>query len=230
MGDLLQYKMTKPAIMVYPTVITPKAFGTNPKPDAKKSYSINFALDADHPDVKGMKDQILAAAKAKWPGLNIALEVKEGRLRVPFTSGDKMIEKRAKKRQAAGKEPDDKLDFLKGKIVFKASSDFPVALGVRVKGQGDIDVTEDNKSVHKEAFYTGCLGLGAFSYRPYDAIKEEDKPGVKTYLDMVFSLNSGKRIQTGGRSAADTFKGVAGAASSEDPTAGSAELDDEIPF
>ena len=215
MAENLQFRMTKPGMMVYPNVIVPKAFGQNPKPDAKKSYSISFALDQDHPDVAPMKALILQAAKSKFPGLDIGAQVKDGKFKVPFTSGDKIAERRALKRKAAGKEADDKLDFLKGKIVFKASSDFPIALGVRTKDQGDVDVTDDNKSIHKEAFYTGCSGLGGFSYKPYDAINEDGKPGVKAYLDIVHSLNSGKRIQIGGKSAAETFKGVAGAAVDE---------------
>jgi len=226
MSDLLQFRMTKPATMVYPTVITPKAYGQNPKPDAKKSYSTSFALDADHPDVLAMKQMAVAAAKAKWPGLNISEEVKAGNLKMPWTTGDKMIERRNKKIMAAGKPASDKLDFLKGKIVFKASSDFPIALGVRISGK-DIDVTEDNKSIHKEAFYTGCLGLGGFSYKAYDAIKEDDKPGVKAYLDIVHSLNSGVRIQTGGRSAAEAFRGVAGSAVDES-VIGVEELSDDM--
>lgn len=228
MADKLQYKMTKPAMQLYPQVLTPKAFGSNPKPTDKKSYSISFVFEPDHPDVAGQKAQMLAAAKAKWPGLDIKAEVAAGRMRMPFTTGDKMIERRNKKAVAAGKTPDGKLDFLKGKIVFRTASDFPPALGVRVKGQGDIDLTEDTKGTHKDAFYTGCMGLGGFTYGPYDAVKEDDKPGVKTYLDMVHSLNTGKRLSTSGRSAAETFKGVAGAAVDEDPTADT--MDDDVPF
>src|SRR3990167_1161148 len=231
MADNLKYTMTAPASMLYPTVIEPKAYappGTKAKPDAKKSYSNSFYMLPDHPDVKAMKGQLVAAAKAKWPGPNSGGELQAGRMQLPFTTGEKLIAKRTKKLTAAGKEDDHKLDFLKGMVVFKASSDFPVALGVRVKGQGDIDVTAENKGIHKDAFYTGCLGLGAFSYRAYDAIKESDNPGVKAYLDMVHSLNHGPRIKIDGRSAADTFKGVAGSAVGEDPTTGG--LDEEIPF
>ena len=226
----IKYTMTAPASMLYPTVIEPKAYapkGSKPKPDATKSYSINFYMDPEHADVAGMKKSLVDAAKAKWPGLNIGEEIKAGKLKLPFTTGDKMIEKRNKKLVAAGKDVDDKMDFLKGKVVFKASSTFPIALGVRVKGQGDIDVTNQNKGVHKDAYYNGCLGLGAFTYRAYDAIKEDDNPGVKAYLDMVHSLNTGPHHKISGRSAADTFKGVAGAAVGEDPTAG---MEDEIQF
>ena len=228
MAELLQFKMTKPGMLVHPNVITPKAFGRNPQPDAKKSYSTQIALDPDHPDVLTMKQMAVAAAKAKWPGLDISEAVKTGALRMPWTTGDKTIAKRNAKATAEGKPVDQKYDFLKGKILFKAASDFPIALGVRLKGQGDIDVGEDNKSVHKDAFYTGCSALVGVSYKPYDAVGEDGKPGVKAYLDIVHSLNTGTRYKTGGRSAAEAFKGVAGSAVDESVTG--EEIDDEIPF
>lgn len=230
--EKLSFTSTTPANMLYPNVIVPVAytpFGTKPKPDAKKSYSVQMFFAPDHPDVAVQKKMILQAAQAKWPGLNIAEEVKQRKLLVPFKSGDSIVSKRTAKMAAAGKQDDHKLDFLKGKVVFKASSDFPTALGVRVKGQGDIDVTEDNKSVHKDAFYNGCLGLWGVSYRAYAAINDDGKPGVKAYLDIVHSLNSGARIQLGGKSAAEAFKGVAGSAVNES-VVGSDEMDDEIPF
>ena len=219
----IRYTMTKPAIMAHPHVIVPVAYGQNPKPDAKKSYSCSFVLPQDHPDVAPMKAAIVAAATAMWPGLNIVAEVGAGKLKVPFSQGDKMIAKRVAKLKAGGKEYKGDADFQKGMIVFKASSDFPPALGVRIAGQGDIDVTEDNKGLHKNAFYFGSEGLGAFTFRPYDAIGEDGKPGVKMYLDMVHSLNRGKRIATGQRSAAEAFKGVAGSVVDVDPTAGAEE-------
>ena len=232
--DLLKYTMTKPAIGLYiEGAVEPRAYAPNgqkPKPDAKKSYSGSFVLDADHPDVAGMKDTILKAAQAEWPGRDIKDAVAKGELKMPFTSGDKMIAKRAKKRVAAGKEADTVLDFLKGKLVFKASSDFPVALGVRVNGS-PIDVTEDNKAIHKKAFYTGVACVGSFTYGPYTV---DDKEGVKAYFDACFSFNSGPHLKIGGRSSADTFKGVAGVVVDTDPTAGAPGADDddgdEIPF
>lgn len=232
--DKLSFKMTKPAMMLYAAqAVVPQAyapFGKKPKQDAKKVYSCQMVFDPDHPDVATQKQMILQAGKAKFPGLDIAAEVKAGKFKVPFSSGDKIVAKRTAKLLAAGKADDHKLDFLKGKVVFKAASDFPTALGVRIKGQGDIDVNEDNKSVHKDAFYNGCSGLWGVSYRAYDAVNDSDdaKPGVKAYLDIVHSLNTGARIQLGGRSAAEAFKGVAGAAVDESVVGN--DLDDEIPF
>ena len=227
--ELLKYTMTKPAIGFYiEGAVEPKAYAPNgqkPKPDAKKSYNGSFVVDLDHPDVAGMKGQILAAAQAEWPGRNIKEAVAKGELKMPFTTGEKLIERRAKKRIAAGKEADDVLDFLKGKLVFKASSDFPVALGVFVDGKA-IDITEDNKALHKKAFYTGVNCLGQFTYSPYTV---DDKEGVKAYFDSCLSLNTGLHIKIGGRSAADAFKGVAGSVVDVDPTLGSTD-DDDIPF
>lgn len=212
----VKYLMTKPGVMAHPNLITPKAF----KAGAKPQYSVSFVLDQDHPDVAPLKAAILQAAKAKWPGKDIAAEVKSGALKVPFTQGDKQIERRKKKLADAGKEYKGDADFQSGKILFKASSEFPTALGVRVKGQGDIDVTDENKALHKNAFYFGANALGGFTLRPYDGVGEDGKPGVKMYLDLVHSFNTGKKLTSGQKSATEAFKGVAGAVVDEDPTAG----------
>ena len=231
MADNPKFQMTAPGIFLYPNVVTPQAFrprgGKPVAPDAKKSYSTSVALPADHPDVLTQKKMIVAAAKAKWPGLDVQEALKTKQIMLPWSTGDKLCANRAAELAKAGKEDDHKLDVFKGMIIFKASSDFPVALGVRTP-QGDIDITEDNKALHKEAFYTGCKGLIGVSYKAYDAINSEAKPGVKAYLDMAFSLNTGTRIKTGGRSAAEAFKGVVGGISHEDPTGN--DMDDEIPF
>src|ERR1700690_772202 len=152
----VKYLMTKPGVMAHPNLITPKAF----KPGAKPMYSVSFVLDQDHPDVAPLKAAILAAAKSKWPGKDIVAEAKAGKLKVPFLMWDRETEKRKKKLADAGKEYKGDAEFQAGKIVFKSSSEFPTALGVRVKGQGDIDVTDENKALHKNAFYFGANALG----------------------------------------------------------------------
>lgn len=219
----ISYRMTKPGIAAHPNLLVPKPFKN--KPGAKPMYSISVVLDQDHPDAAPMKKCIMEAAKAKWPGLDISAEVKAGKLKVPFTQGDKLVAQRKAKLTAAGKEYKGDADFQAGKIVFKASTEFPVGLGVRTP-QGDVDVTDDNKGLHKNAFYFGVECLVGVTFRAYDGVGEDGKPGVKAYLDLVHSLNRGKKLAGGSRSAVEAFKGVAGSAVGEDPTAGG---DDDLP-
>ena len=230
MAENTDYVMTKPGMMIFPKVLEAEAYrpkkGQPAAADAKKSFSCGFCLDLDHPDVAPLKTLILQVAKTEWPALDINAAVKANVFHIPFAYGNKLIEARTAVLAAGGKEPDGKYDFQKDKIIFNSSTGekYPPALGVRTK-QGDIDLSPDNQGLHKNAFYTGCLGLGVFNVKPY-TISATNK-GVKLYLTTVHSLNSGARIQVGGRSASETFKGVAGSAVAENPEAG---MDEEVPF
>lgn len=221
-----KYTMTAPCILYFPNLITPKAFGKKPKPDAAKKYSSGFLFRADHPDLAPLKAAILAAAKTLFPTMDIGAEYKAGRFKLPFKTGEKELAVFQAKLTEQGKEYAGQRDWLKGTIKFQADSgeDIPVKLGVRREGQ-DIDLTPDNKGQHQSAFYSGVEALAMFTVHPYKAINAESVPGVKLYLSVVHSLNRGKK-HFEGASAAETFKGVAGSAVDEDPTG----LDDEIPF
>ena len=230
MADNVNYAMTKPGMMVFPKVLEAEAYKARgqktPAADAKRSFSCGFALEVEHPDIAPLKKLILDVAKAEWPALDINAAVKANIFRIPFTSGNKLIADRNEQLKAEGKEPDEKYAFQKDRIIFNSSTGekYPPALGVRVDGK-DIDVTPENRHLYKDAFYTGCMGLAVFNVKAY-TISANNK-GVKLYLTVAHSLKTGTRISIGGRSAAETFKGVAGSAVAENPTDG---MDDDIPF
>ena len=221
------YQVNSPVLMGHPHVLDPVAFKRNGKAQGDPKYSAIFAFKNDHPDLPALKTTILAVAKAKWPDRNIIEEAKAGNIKMPFANGDRLADKRVAKLKSVNKEDDKRGDFQRGCTVFKASSAFPPGLGVVVNG-ALVDITADNKALHKSAFYFGVSTLVRFNFRAYDKINEDGKDGVTAYLDMVVSLNKGAKL-AGSKSAAETFKGVAGLASTEDPTGGD-NLDDEIPF
>lgn len=144
---------------------------------------------------------------------------------MPWTAGDKLHEKYVAKRKAGGKADDGKADFQKGMMVLKGSSKYRPKLAV-VEGGDLIDVTEQNTALHKGKFYFGVQALVKVNLVAYDRINEDAQDGVTAYLDMVVSLNKGERL-TGGPSAAETFKGVVGSLSAEDPTAGQNVSDED---
>lgn len=217
----VSFQTTTPAIFAHPNLIVPKKFkGSNGKEKGEAKFSLSLVLASDNPDLPGMKAAIVQAAKQKWPEKDIKALAKAGELKLPFTSGDKLIEKRKAKLAAAGKEYTGDADYQAGCTVFKSSSQFPVGLAVAVNGNM-VDMTEDNKAVLKNAFYFGTYGLAKITFRAYDGV-DGGKDGVTGYLDLALSLNKGKKLTTG-RSAAEAFKGVAGAASMEDPTEGETE-------
>ena len=221
-----KFTMTAPASLYFPSLIEPKAYvpkGKKAAPDAKKKFSSSFLFAADHPDVGPLKAAILAAAKSLFPTLNIADEYKAGRFKLPFRAGEKELQVYQSKLTEQGKEYTGQRDWLKGKIKFQADSgeDIPPKLGVRKDGQ-DIDITAENRGLHKAAFYSGVDALAMFVIHPYNI--DGVTPGVKLYLSLVHSLNRGKP-HFEGMSASEVFKGVAGGTVNEDPTG-----DDEIPF
>lgn len=220
------YQVNTPVLMGHPHVVEPVAFKHNGKAKGDPSYSAIFVFKPDHPDVAPLKAAIIAAAKALWPDRDIVGDVKAGKLKVPFSSGDKIADKRVAELKAAGKEDDKRGDFQRGCIVFKSSSQYPPGLGV-VSNGAIVEVNSDNKALHKDKFYFGTQALVRFNFKAYNAVNE-GLDGVKAYLDMVVSLNKGERL-SGRQSAAEAFKGVAGLATMEDPTGGDS-LDDEIPF
>ena len=212
------YQVNTPVTLIFPNVVDPKPFQEKGKAKGDPKYSASFVFKTDHPDLPDMKSLILSVAKAKWPGRDVIADVKAGKLRMPFTTGEKIAAKAEAKIKAAGKEFDaSRTEYLKGTIVFKTKSDYPPGLGVVTSANQIVEVTSDNKALHKGAFYFGTDCLCRMNFVAYEG--EAIGAGVTAYLDMVVSLNRGKRL-SGRVSAAEAFKGVAGSASMEDPTGG----------
>ena len=224
------FSLTVPAVMSFPHLLEPAKFKRNGREQGEAKYgaSFLFAIDPAHPDTAGIKSKVLEVAKAKWPGRDVAGDYKAGKLKLPFTSGDKLCDKRVAKLKAAGKDDDHKGDFQKGHLVLKAASKYAPNLAVIANGK-IVDLDGSNKEAFKGQFYFGVKALALFNFVAYDAIKDGENDGVTAYLQSVLSTNKGDRL-SGGASAAETFKGYVGQISAEDPTAGSEELSDDISF
>ncbi len=220
-------QLTAPAIMSFPHLIKPQQFTDNGKGKGDPKYGASFVLEPESPDLEPFKKHCARIAREKWP--NIDLKEVTG---WPFKNGTRLADKRAEKCKAAGKTPDG--EWQRGKVVITARSEYRPRLAIIENGLiRDLD-DEDAIKANQGKFYFGCLVLAQFNVVA-NAIKTgENAAGTETfnryvsaYLNMVVSLNRGQRIG-GARSAAEVFKGYAGQATMEDPTAGN--LDDEIPF
>lgn len=224
------YLMTSPAPNAYCFVTEAKAFKRNGKETGDPKYQSTIVFDAEHPDFLAMKALTLKLAKMKWPGKNVQEEVKARNFKLPFTTGDSTIAKAKKKASDAGKEYDGKVDWLAGKFLVKSSSKFAPQLSVFK----DKKIIELNDAIllaaNKKAFYSGVLGLSELAFVPYDAVGDDGKDGVTTYLQSLLSLNKGEKHGGGGVSAVEKFSAYAGQLSEQDPTAGQEDLDDDIPF
>lgn len=212
-GNEGQFTLTEPTTLTFPNLLEAKAVVKNGKPTGEPKYSSNFEFEPDSQDLKDAKAKAVAVARAKWPGRDL----KE--LSFPFTVGDKL----ADKAQARKKDR----EFSRGKIVVTARSKYQPRLSV-VEGGTIKDLEGDAiVAVGKRVFYSGVQALAQFNFVAYDGVGN-NPDGVTAYLNMVVSLNKGKKLTSGGASAAEVFKGYIGTVSDEDPTG--VDLDDEIPF
>lgn len=207
------FAMTVPTLQSFPNLFEAKAVQRNGKATGEPKFSNNLEFLPDHVDFPALKAAAVAVARAKWPGRDL----KE--LSFPFVDGGRL----ADKAKAKGKER----EWSRGRIVLTARSKYQPRLAV-VDGGKMIDVEGANIPTHKGKFYNGVSVLAQVTFSAYDAVQEDGKDGINAYLDVVVSINKGKKL-SGGGSAAEVFKGYIGTASDEDPTSG-ADLDDEIPF
>jgi hypothetical protein len=192
----------------------------------EEKYGATFVMPPDHPDLKPIKDRIVALIKAKWPTLDIGAAIKGGNLMLPYQTGERAVAKYLANLAKKGKQPNDRLDWLKGQIVLKASSKYQPQLSVIQNGKVSAALEGAAITAFKGKFFTGAEALVELNLKAYDAINDGSKPGITAYLSTVVVTGKGTR-RGGGVDPSIAFASYKGSVSNEDPTAG---MDDEIPF
>jgi Protein of unknown function (DUF2815) len=215
-----------PVVMAFPAVTEPRKIKIRGKESGEAKYGASFVFPIDHPDLAKIKERIMGLAKAKWPGRDIAADVKAGNFKLPISPGNSLIAKQTAKLVAQGKTYEGKSDFMKDKIVLKASSKYPPRLAVISGGKISPDLEGAAIAANKSKFFFGAEVLLQVNLQAYDRINAEAKDGVTAYLNIVMATGGGKRLG-GGVSASEAFAAYKGTSTNEDPTQG---LDDEIPF
>lgn len=109
--------------------------------------------------------------------------------------------------------------------VIKARSDYAPSLSVLENGKVKELGTPVDLQNYRKWFFGGAKVLIGVTFRPYTV---DGKDGVSAKLGMVLSVAPSDK--SGGRAAAEVFKGYVGTISSEDPGGFSTGLDDEISF
>lgn len=205
------YNLTVPAILLFPNLTAARAFKKNGKEQGDPKFDGTFMFTPEHADITPMKQVAIKAAKEMWPGRDIAADIKANNFNFPFRSGDKQADKRKNK---SGK---DDGDFMRGNILISGRSKYRPALAIIENGK-ITDLTDDAViAAHKGKFYAGVEVLAQFNFQAFEGGNGPD--GVNVYLNMVLSLNRGKKIVgSDGASAAQAFSGYVGRASAEDPT------------
>lgn len=196
--------LTVPVVMIHPNLFVAKAFKARGKETGEPKYSASFLFTPDNPDFLSIKRAAKAVANARWPGRNVQ------ELATPWTSGDKLADKRKAKGKSDG-------EFQRGNFVMAARSKFQPRLAIIENGRV-VDLDENNLVPHKNKFYFGVEALAQFNLVAYEGVGQ-NPDGVNAYLNMVLSTNRGKRLSSGS-SAAEVFRGYVGSHSAEDPTGG----------
>lgn len=208
--------LTEPVLGSFPNLFEAKRV-KNPKTGkevGEPKYSQSFEFPNDSKDLAALKLHAVNVARAMFPGLNIAEEVKAGRFFWPFDSGDKAADK-----ALLG---DKKREWSRGRTILNCRSKFEPNLAV-LEGGRLVDYSGDRRPMATKFFYTGAEVLAELNAVAYEGVEPSGIPGVTFYVNSVVSLNRGQRL-TGGRSPAETFKGVVGLNTAENPLA------DDVPF
>lgn len=213
MAQREKFQVVSPEFRIaFPNLFTPKAFQRNGKDTGKPKYGFT-ALFPVATDISTLKQTAMAAAKAKWPGLeNLGTAV-----RWPFKDGNKEAERLVSKKGPNGEaaKSDAQVAFYRGNVLLKASTEY----------QPEVLDKQGNVIVKHDAIYSGC-----YCYAEFDFVANEiedageTKRYVSAYFNFIMKARDGERLS--GRDGKTVFKNLLGGASNADPTKG---LDD-IPF
>ena len=212
MAQVETYQMTKPAPIVWVSVVTPRPAG----PKNQERYQSAFLLTKDHVDFAPMTALMAKVVKEKFG--------KTEGYGFPMQRGDKVAD------EAAAKNRDR--EWARGKEILEAHSNVRKRAGkdgtpgdllspprlVVLKSEQYVRFTDEERSLAKPFFYSGVMAVGTFGFVAYDGFGG----GCSCYLNEILSLGVGEKINTGIDD--ETKYGAPtqyiGHVSSKDPTAG----------
>ena len=182
-----QFRMTKPAPIVWPNLVTPRP--ENPKLKTKPRFEVTFLFTRDHPDWAAMEQMMVKQCHAEFG------EAGMGGRKYPAKDGT------AEADAAQRKDPPRDREFLRGKIMFQPHGLVLNAKGDPVPPPRLVAVVNDayrrfepaERALAREYFYSGVMAIGTFGFAAYQGFGG----GVSAYLNEILSLNFGDRIQTG---------------------------------
>ena len=202
-----------PVRFLYGNVITPKVSDYGSGRKSPPHFEVQAGIPLDHPELKALKAQMAAVAKAKFG-------TTEG-VSFPLKDGTKM----ADKAKGRGKNR----ERCRGYIVFKASSaaEYPPSLAYMANGSG-VDVEDSMRQQSAAKFYPGVWIGEEVTFKAYEGNDGNIPNSVVAYLSNVVSLGFGEKLGGGASSRhAGLIKNV-GTISEDDPTDEDIEADIEI--
>jgi hypothetical protein len=188
-------------------------------------FSANFEIDKGSPEEARIRAAIVAEARKLWPNMDVGAAIREGRLNVPLSDGDKLADKAKQKSADTGKQR--LRDWSRGKVVLIARSkdEYPPAVTFRENSKTvECETLDAVARAKSKFFYTGVQCLFGVRLSAYEAVGADGKPGVTAYLEAVESLGVGEKL-IASRDRTARFSGYVGLESNEDPTGGDAGSD-----
>jgi hypothetical protein len=194
----------------------PRTITQSPRETPK--FSANFEIEKGSTEEARIRAAIVAEARKLWPNMDVGAAIREGRLNVPLSDGDKLADKAKQKSADTGKSR--LREWSRGKVVLIARSkdEFPPAVTFRENGAIVECETLDAVSRAKgKYFYTGVQVLFGVRLNAYEAVGTDGKPGINAYLEAVESLGTGDKL-IAQRDKTERFRGYIGLEKDEDPT------------
>lgn len=217
--ERIQFDSMAPWTGTFLNLDKPRTITQSPREVPK--FSANFEIEKGSSEEKRIRAAIVEAARQLWPNMDIGAAIREGRLNVPLSDGDKLADKAKQKSADTGKKRDR--EWSRGKVVLIARSkdEYPPAVTIRENGQTILLETLDAVARAKSKFlYTGVQCLFGIRLNAYEAVGTDGKPGVNAYLEAVESLGVGEKL-IAQADRTERFRGYVGLEKNEDPTGAS---------
>lgn len=224
-AERIQFDSMVPWMGTFLNLDKPRTITQSPREVPK--FSANFEIEKGSTEEKRIRAAIVEAARQLWPNMDVGAAIREGRINVPLSDGDKLADKAKQKSADTGKSR--LREWSRGKVVLIARSkdEYPPAVTMRENGATVVCETLDAVSRAKNKFfYTGVQVLFGVKLSAYDAVGADGKPGVTAYLEAVESLGTGERL-IAQKDRTERFRGYIGLEQDHDPTGGSATASDE---
>lgn len=220
--------------MSYASLLTPKQFVRNGKPQGDPSYAVNMifeeaslsefgSLGEDDSLVKVNIDTVCRELAAKqWPGQQLSeifIRKPNGTTDWPLKKGANLIALEAKKAK-----PKD-LSFLNGMVQIPAKGNVKYPPQLRYRENGETKVLDRENEEHVKLIKK-LFASGNYASAEVNVMAQETQMGnfITFYLNKVMFRKTGKPL--GGQSLMDRFDGIDGGESDLDPTVGDEDFGD----
>jgi hypothetical protein len=99
--ERIQFDSMVPWTGTFLNLDKPRTITQSPREVPK--FSGNFEIEKGSPEDKRIRAAIVEAARQLWPNMDVGAAIREGRINVPISDGDKLADKAKQKSDDTGK-------------------------------------------------------------------------------------------------------------------------------